>query len=586
MKKFLVFATFLMVSIALTSWGAVPPPPVNQTLGIADSTFGNLAEADCRACHNQNPPIAAVDPTYLPDRHHLLVGLPVPSPTASPNPADAAGNYECLTCHSSVFNPVTFAFELQVFRDCLFCHSQSAGQETVHHATTLAQTQDCKACHGSFIDNPGDGHVIPTYQPSLVTPWPSNKPNGDVNGEGNCNFCHNTQPLPANSSIPVDDNGVLVFQNDETHHSTGFILDAAKCVWCHDQGNPVPNSLSIRTCENCHGISSVHNIQADSPATGLVNGTENLGEVLPGSEDAYYGHIGNNADCYGCHGNNGIAMSAAPYSGPVTPSIFSVSASSAVEGTEVTLTINGASLVNTIDVTDPYTGSVTKVEAKSVVVLTDANGVEAANLTPTSITPETMEVVLPGYLSAGTYKLVAKKGMQISNPKTFCLTPVVNVYSATCSNGTVTISGSGFNAFVDAANSGTDVTSGTASASIVSWSDTEIVAEFPTCIAEADVNTIFGSVTTPVEGGDVVALPAPEIDKINRRAGRTGRTRTLYGSNFGTAGQVMFGTVEAQVTSWTDSAIKFKVPDVRRGTYMITALVDGQTSNEIKFRKR
>ncbi len=579
MKKNLVLATILLLSMAFTAWGAVPPPPVNQILGIADSTFTNLAEADCRTCHNQNPPIEAVDPTYLPDRHHLLVGTLVPAGSDIPNNPDAAGNYDCLSCHSSVFNPVTFAFELEIFRDCLFCHTQGAGEATVHHATQLAEDQDCVACHGSLINNPLDGHFIPTYQPSLVTPWPSNKPNGDVNGEGNCNFCHNTQALPANSSIPVDENGVLVFQNDETHHSTGFILDGAKCVWCHFQGQTVPQAQSIRTCENCHGVSSVHNIQADSP------NAANLGEIVPGSEDAYYGHIGANDDCYGCHGNNGVAMDAAPYSGPLVPVVYTVSASSVVEGSEVVMTIEGSALVNTITYTDPQTGELVSVDAASVIVLFDKNGVEAARLTPSSITSDKIVVTIPAYLSVGTYKVVALKGDKLSNPKKLNVTPKVEAISATCTNGTVTISGSGFNAYFDADNSGTSVTSGSTMGRVSSWSDSEIVVKFAGCVAEVNVDTMFGSTTVPVEG-DVVAAPAPEIRKLNRTSGRTGKIRTIYGANFGTAAKVMFGGIEATVTRCTDGAVKFKVPQADRGYYMISVVVGEQTSNEIRFRKR
>ena len=40
----------------------VPPPPVNQLLGVYDTEFSDPTEADCRACHGIN----------LADRHHVL----------------------------------------------------------------------------------------------------------------------------------------------------------------------------------------------------------------------------------------------------------------------------------------------------------------------------------------------------------------------------------------------------------------------------------------------------------------------------------------------------------------------------------
>ena len=77
MTKRILPVVILVLAVANFSWGTVPAPPVNQYLGLGDSTFNNVVEADCRVCHNQTPPEPyPVDPTYLPDRHHLLVYNP------------------------------------------------------------------------------------------------------------------------------------------------------------------------------------------------------------------------------------------------------------------------------------------------------------------------------------------------------------------------------------------------------------------------------------------------------------------------------------------------------------------------------
>ena len=64
-KKTLIIITTLTLFIMLSAangFAAVPAPPVNQAIGIADVSLGDLTEAECRVCHD-----SAID-----DRHHLL----------------------------------------------------------------------------------------------------------------------------------------------------------------------------------------------------------------------------------------------------------------------------------------------------------------------------------------------------------------------------------------------------------------------------------------------------------------------------------------------------------------------------------
>jgi len=135
--------------------------------------------------------------------------------------------FECLTCHTLVWNPDTVSYEFAPFRDCLLCHQQIPGQASVHHLTAPALTRDCAHCHGDFVNNVDDGHDVPTYAPSLVTPWPGPvypvtpgdtyaKPNPGPNGEGQCTFCHNTG---TGSSTPGIDpgGGAMVYTTQATH---------------------------------------------------------------------------------------------------------------------------------------------------------------------------------------------------------------------------------------------------------------------------------------------------------------------------------------------------------------------------------
>lgn len=177
---------------------------------------------------------------------------------------------------------------------CLACHTlgvPAPSGPSPHHFTEQAQSRHCKVCHGSIVDDYDDGHYIPTYEPSLVTPDTGSGEgspfNSRGNGAGGCTYCH-------------DDDGLsppLIRTTEALHHDPAFYT-ADKCDWCHDFS---VTDGQIRACESCHGPNSLHNIQADSP------NPENAGTIVVGGEDAGYGHVGRDAgpgdsDCWGCHG--------------------------------------------------------------------------------------------------------------------------------------------------------------------------------------------------------------------------------------------------------------------------------------------
>ncbi|MFV1967306.1 MAG: hypothetical protein ACC628_17900, partial [Pirellulaceae bacterium] len=293
---------------AETNRADVPAPPVNQTIGMPDVAFEGLAEADCRACHNSG----------VPDRHHVLYGQSLPPGSIAPFPdSDGDGvpdpSYVCLSCHDENFSPI---------RDCIQCHTESA-----HHATPAAQAGDCVSCHGDIVDNFDDGHYIPTYEPSLVTPSHNGGDglplNSRGNGAGACNYCHDDDGLPT----PV------ILTTSQLHHGKG--LD---CTLCHSVHGPIP----IRTCERCHGPDSLHNIQADS------SNPNNTGTIVVGGEDAGYGHVGRDAgpgdsDCWGCHG---FAIASAPGSGPIIPTIYRADVTVLNAGTATSVVVTGTGFTN------------------------------------------------------------------------------------------------------------------------------------------------------------------------------------------------------------------------------------------------
>ncbi|MBI5556476.1 MAG: hypothetical protein HY885_02450 [Deltaproteobacteria bacterium] len=466
LKKFLcslALPATLTITFAASSWATVPPPPVNQNMGIPDGVFNNLVEANCRGCHEDT---TVVKPETIPNRHHLLVGKVIPDPTAAPHGVPGAA-YECLSCHQLVWSDVTYSYSFVSFRDCLLCHEQQAGQASVHHLTAKAQANDCKACHGP-IDNPGDGHYIPSYAPSLVTPQTGI--GTGANGEGGCAFCHNAG---------VDAvSGITVYSNATTHHSTGLGIDSTKCVLCHDTN--ADDDAKVRQCEACHGVKSLHNIQVDSDGDGID----------PGTENAYFGHIGKQDDCWGCHGFTALS---APYSGPVIPDITSLSDSTITAGFATQLTITGVAFSNMVQTpTGP-------IELTSTICLKAADGSETV-LTPDSVSENTIVVMVPATMSAGSYAVTAVKGTSVSNSVNLAIMPQVKVASASCASGVVSISGSGFSQYVNATGSGTGVSlpDAVAGCTVLSWTDTSIEANCGECDPSITVDSVYGEATGAV----------------------------------------------------------------------------------------
>ncbi len=156
-------------------------PPTFQSIGLPDVLPGDMTEAECRVCHTSG----------VPDRHHALEGQPIPQDSLVPYPdADGDGNpdaiYSCLNCHDP---------NMTVVRDCVVCHN--AGSP--HHTNQLAVDLQCSACHGSLVEDWGDGHYVPTYPPSLVTPYRG------LDGDGYENWPFPTLDLASDGSGTVLD---------------------------------------------------------------------------------------------------------------------------------------------------------------------------------------------------------------------------------------------------------------------------------------------------------------------------------------------------------------------------------------------
>lgn len=466
-KKVLMSASLAAVVLAGAAFvgAAVPPPPVNQFLGIYDTKFPNLTKADCLECH--------ISDEVLVQQHHALINTVTP-PASCINTTGTVPPTLATGCHVMVPDG-SGGFTFQDFRNCFNCHTQ-----TPHHTSAAAVAKDCKFCHGNFIDNPLDGHYIPTYGASSVTPLPGGRtvtsPTGSLVTVQGCEACHQAAP---NAIDPKTNTVRPIFSNQDTHHGTGI----TDCNLCHNTSSNVP----IRQCEVCHGVNSLHNIQRDSP------NTANLGSINPGLEDLGWGHIGNNWDCQGCHwswfGNS------SPFTDATVPAINGQSSYTVTAGKDAVLTITGASFVNVgPDGVTTYQPTVTL-----------TCGTTNLSLTPFSVTESEIKVSVPA-LTEGVYELRVAKAKKVSNLAKLTVAPARTIAAATLAAGkTLTITGTGFGPAPSAEyDAGTGVFAGTTEATVISWSDTKVVATSPAFAANGyvTVKTIGGALS-----GKILAAP-------------------------------------------------------------------------------
>jgi hypothetical protein len=476
---------FLLLSSVTFSFANVPAPPVNQKIGIPDTSFSNLTKLNCAYCHAPEKLSAEeiaqmgwvfdrpeMKPGILADRHHLRVDTIMQDGTQAPF-GTAGDPYQCLSCHKLEWSEATMNYQLSDnFKDCQNCHI-SNDKATVHHLTSQAQSLNCKHCHGARIDNPNDGHYVPLGRtPSAFTPRTSG--GKGPNGQGACTFCHDAGVDTAS--------GVSVNSNAVNHHGTGIGqvgVSDLDCTLCHDRAG---SDWAIRRCENCHGISSIHNIQADSNGDGIIQ---------PGKELPYFGHIGSDPqDCKGCHNNLGLAQNnlGAPGMGPIIPQITDMSTFKIVAGEATALTVSGIALTNEIE------GRT----LKSIITVTLGDNL-VAELTPSTISQSSLVVTIPSSLTPGNYYIRAKKGSKDSNPMNLVVIPNVTISGVSVNNNALTVQGSGFGAHMGGADSNTKISVAGTQCSVESWNDSQIVAKCSSQCGEVTVETVFGSVTYAVD---------------------------------------------------------------------------------------
>jgi hypothetical protein len=184
--------------------------------------------------------------------------------------------------------------------------------------------------------------------------------------------------------------------------------------------------------------------------------------------------------------------------------------------------------------------------------------------------------------SANSGNVVVTVGGQSSNGVTFTVLPIPLITSVTPASGAagvqVTISGSRFG---NARGSGT-VWLGSTYGTVVSWSDTSIVATVAS-------NAVSGDARVQQNGVWSSAVPfhitTASLAGVTPSSGVAGTPVTISGSGFGAAqgsGQVWLGTANGVVQTWSDTQI---VAQVAAGSASGNARVlqNGVLSNALPF---
>lgn len=171
---------------------------------------------------------------------------------------------------------------------------------------------------------------------------------------------------------------------------------------------------------------------------------------------------------------------------------------------------------------------------------------------------DTQVVAIVPNTSGGTVK--ATVGGLNSNTDHYFVVPTPRVDSVTPSSGVVgtqiTVGGSGF----QPTRGSSQLKVNGFNASIVSWSDTEIVGTVP---AGAKTGPIQVWVNSGSNTDVMFSMPRPQVGQVTPASGPAGTAVTITGSGFGAtqgSSTATIGGVALAVTSWSDTQIIANIP--------------------------
>jgi RHS repeat-associated protein len=213
-------------------------------------------------------------------------------------------------------------------------------------------------------------------------------------------------------------------------------------------------------------------------------------------------------------------------------------------------------------------------------------GVYFTSATPSATTvswTDTQVVVLvPATSTSGSIKLVANNTQESNRDVVFNMpNPVITSLSPTSGTEStqVQVNGSGFGT----TQGSSTITFNTIPATVVTWSDIQILASVPSTAGSGPVQVTEGG----VKGNANVyfTVPAPQISSISPTIGGVGNPVTINGSGFHASqgsNWVAFNGWQGIVVSWSDTQIVATVPP-GSSTGPVKAYVNGAFSNLLPY---
>jgi RHS repeat-associated protein len=202
--------------------------------------------------------------------------------------------------------------------------------------------------------------------------------------------------------------------------------------------------------------------------------------------------------------------------------------------------------------------------------------------TPVSWSDTQVVVIVPATSTSGLIKLVANNSQESNKDIVFTMpNPVITSLSPTSGseNTQIQVNGSGFGA----TQGSSTISFNAIAATVVSWSDTQILAKVPSTAGSGPVQVIEGG----VNGNTNVyfTVPAPQISTISPTVGGIGNPVTINGSGFHASqgsNWVAFNGWLASVINWSDTQIVATVP-AGSSTGPVKAYVNGAFSNLLPY---
>jgi RHS repeat-associated protein len=247
-----------------------------------------------------------------------------------------------------------------------------------------------------------------------------------------------------------------------------------------------------------------------------------------------------------------------------------VTAGGVNSNTDIVFTVTGPTVTGVSPSSSPV-GTPVQVNGSGFGATQGTFSFSGASASVTSWSDTQIAATVPTGAATGAVSVVA--GGIASNNNIYFTVPGPQVTGISPPSGVVgtqvTITGSGF----QANQNGGSVTFNGGGSSIVTWSDTQIIATVASTATTGPVRVTVNSINS---NKDVLfTMPSPQITGISPSSGPVGTQVQINGSGFGatqgTSALTFYGSSSASIVSWSDTQITATVPTTARsGSVKVT----------------